>query len=306
MKFPLAHPHLDRYSDLFEAPAPTGHAGLRVTFLGVSTLLIENGTTAIMTDGFFSRPGKLLVLGGHIAPNRPMIKAALDQAGVTKLAAVFCAHSHYDHALDAPVVAELTGAMLVGSESTANIGRGCELPEEQIHVVTPGEPMMFGAFTVTLTESIHSPNAHFEGTIDEPLFPPAKASAYSMGECYSIRIEHGRRAILVHASANAIPRSLTGQRAEVVYLGIAPLGKQPDAFLENYWRDVVEQVGAKRVVAIHWDDFFLPLDGPLKPLPHFADDFDRSMAFLIDKSLQTHVHIALPVAWQQTDPFAGI
>src|SRR5437588_11988780 len=49
-------------------------ASVRVTFLGVSTLLIEDGTTAIMTDGFFTRPGPGHVLTAPIradpAPGR--------------------------------------------------------------------------------------------------------------------------------------------------------------------------------------------------------------------------------------------
>jgi L-ascorbate metabolism protein UlaG (beta-lactamase superfamily) len=47
-------------------------------------------------------------------------------------------HTHFDHALDAAVVADRTGAVLVGGESTANIGRGHGLAEDRIRVVTPG------------------------------------------------------------------------------------------------------------------------------------------------------------------------
>jgi hypothetical protein len=43
--------------------------------------------------------------------------------------------------MDAPEVAKRTGAMLLGSESTANIGRGWGLPEEQIRVVSDRGPI---------------------------------------------------------------------------------------------------------------------------------------------------------------------
>jgi len=46
--------------------------------------------------------------------------------------------------MDAGVVARLTGAKLVGSTSTANIGRGSNLAEAQIHVVVPDETLHFG------------------------------------------------------------------------------------------------------------------------------------------------------------------
>ena len=35
-----------------------------MTFLGVSTLLIDDGTSALMIDGFFSRPGLLRLAAG--------------------------------------------------------------------------------------------------------------------------------------------------------------------------------------------------------------------------------------------------
>lgn len=134
-------------------------------------MLVEDGTTALLTDGFFSRPGKLQVLAGRI------------------------------------------GAMLLGSQSTANVGRGHGLPEERIRVVVPGEPMSFGTFTVTLIESEHSPHALLEGTIDRPFSAPARAGSWAMGECYSILIEHRLGTILVHASANFRADPLHGRQA---------------------------------------------------------------------------------------------
>ncbi|HEX6315320.1 MAG TPA: hypothetical protein VFZ73_10700, partial [Gemmatimonadaceae bacterium] len=82
----------------------SANAGLRVTFLGVSTLLFDDGETAIMTDGFFTRPG-LFSVATRIRPDSVRIRQALDSARVTRLAAVIPVHSHYDHAMDAPYVA---------------------------------------------------------------------------------------------------------------------------------------------------------------------------------------------------------
>ena len=36
-------------------------------------------------------------------------------------------------------------------------------------------------------------------------------------------------------------------------------------------------VGARRVVLIHWDDFFRGLDRPLRALPSMGDDLDATM-----------------------------
>jgi hypothetical protein len=107
---------------------PTDGA-VKVTFLGTSTLLFDDGTTQLMIDGFLTRPAKCAVLGGEIQTSRPIVEAALRQAGVEgeRLRAVFVSHSHYDHALDvADIVSRYAATTLYGSRSTMMIGAGGE------------------------------------------------------------------------------------------------------------------------------------------------------------------------------------
>jgi L-ascorbate metabolism protein UlaG (beta-lactamase superfamily) len=299
----LSRPNLLRYADVFEPPAGASHRGVTVTFLGVATLLIDDGEHAIMTDGFFTRPSKRAVFAGTIAPDRQLIAACLARARVDRLSSVVCAHSHYDHALDSPVVADLTGASVLGSESTANICRGYGLAEDRITVVTEGESLSIGPFTITMLAAQHSPNAHFQGDIPKPFTPPARASAWAMGECYSTFIEYDGQTMLVQASANFVPGALAHRSADTVYLGVTPIGRLGGDFHRGLWREVVSAVGARRVVAVHWDDFFRPLSAPLKPFQYLADDFDATMAFLLQSSRDTGIPVELPVAWQRTDPF---
>src|SRR5688572_14188292 len=113
-----SRPEIDRYAAI-AMPEATDDAGLRVTFLGVSTLLFRDSSAAILIDGFFTRPGILQVATGKIGPDPARIDAALAKAGIRKLDAVITVHSHYDHAMDTPAVAERTGALVVGSPSTA-------------------------------------------------------------------------------------------------------------------------------------------------------------------------------------------
>ena len=131
---------LDDYKEQMLPASPKAEAGkknLTVMFTGVATLLFDDGETAIMTDGFFTRiPQNAL---RSIKPDRDVISRSLQRAGVKSLAAVIPVHSHYDHALDSPFVALETGALLVGSSSTANIGKGYGLPDERIRVVNYGD-----------------------------------------------------------------------------------------------------------------------------------------------------------------------
>jgi L-ascorbate metabolism protein UlaG (beta-lactamase superfamily) len=279
----------------------TPDSSLRVTWAGVATLMFDDGETAIMTDGFFSHPGLLSLR--RIEPDRAVIAQSLQRLGVKKLAVVMPIHSHYDHAMDSPVVAQTTGALLVGGESTVNIGLGNNLPIERIRRVLPGDTLTFGRFRVTWLRSQHSPNAFFTGEIERPFTPPSKASAYRMGDCYSLLIEHDGRSILVQGSAGFEPGALAGRHAEVVYLGIAPLGKQPPQFQADFWREVVQAVGARRVVPIHWDDFFLPLSEPLQPMNPLMDKFEAGMHFVQSQSQAQKIDLRLPTEWQAIDPF---
>src|SRR4051794_22768247 len=122
MRLKIGRPDIARYADRFDVPPADGR--LSVTFLGVASLLIDDGDTALMTDGFFSRPSLPKVALRKVAPDHGRIDAALAHAGVDRLAAVLPVHTHFDHAMDSAVVADKTGAVLVGGRSTAYVGRG--------------------------------------------------------------------------------------------------------------------------------------------------------------------------------------
>ena len=260
-----------------------------------------------MTDGFFTRPGLLSVVT-RVRPDSALIRQALDRAHVSRLAAVIPVHSHYDHAMDAPYVARWTGAQLVGSSSTANIGRGAGLPEDRLTEAVKGQPMTFGRFTVTLLESRHAPTGRFlmPGEITSPLTPPARVKDYRLSEAYSVVIRHDGRTIVVLGSAGFLTGALKDVKADVVYLSVATLGKQSEAYRDSLWNEVVAATGAKRVIAIHWDDFTRPLSKPLRPMPRLMDNFDETMRFLLSHSGPGAPDIRIAVAFAATDPFAGL
>lgn len=302
----FGRPQLDRYRDLRQPAAALHPTELRTAFFGVSTVLFRAGDSAVLTDGFFSRPRLGRTLVRKIGPDHDVIIESLRRAGVTSLDAVIPLHSHYDHAMDAPAVAALTAAAVVGSSSTANVARGYGLPEGRITTVSAGDVLRLGRFTVTMLPAEHTPDPLARGSITRPVVPPARVTAYRMGECFAVLIECDGRSVLVNGSAGFIPGAMRGRRAHVVYLGIPTLGKQSGDYREQLWREVVESTGARRIIPVHWDDFWQPLDRPLVPMRRFADDFDVTMRFLADQCRRSGVDLMLPVAWQTTDPLAGL
>lgn len=305
MRLKPGRPDLAAYADRFDVPPAEGDVA--VTFLGVASLLLDDGETAILTDGFFSRPPLRTAAFGRLSPDGARIDAALSRAGIDRLAAVLPVHTHYDHALDSAVVADRTGAVLVGGESAAHIGRGHGLPDDRIRVATPGEPMTYGGFTITLVESHHCPPDRTPGVITAPVVPPARMSAYKCGEAWSILVSHASgRTALLQGSAGYVAGSLSGHRADVAYLGVGQLGVQSEDYLRTYWAETVEAVGARRVVLTHWDDFFRPLDRPLRALPYLGDDLDVTMRVLGDLAHQQGVRLHLPTLWRREDPWAPV
>lgn len=275
-------------------------------WLGVATVLLDDGSSALMTDGYFSRPGLARVAVGKVAPSPARVDGCLARAEVTRLAAVIPVHTHIDHVLDSALVAERTGAPLVGGESAANVGRGHGLSDDRLLVAASGEPITLGAYEITLIESHHCPPDRFPGVIDAPVVPPVQASAYRCGEAWSALIHHlpsGRR-LLIQGSAGYVAGALRDRHAEVAYLSVGQLGLQPRSYLVEYWNETVRAVGARRVVLIHWDDFFRPLSKPLRALPYAGDDLDVSIRAIDELAAEDGIAVHLPTLWRREDPWA--
>jgi L-ascorbate metabolism protein UlaG (beta-lactamase superfamily) len=68
----------------------------------------------------------------------------------------------------------------------------------------------------------------------------------------------------------------------------------------------VRAVGARRVVPVHWDDFFRPLSKPLRALPYIADDLDASLRTLDGLAERDGVKLEMPTVWRREDPWARV
>ncbi|EDY86615.1 metallo-beta-lactamase superfamily protein [gamma proteobacterium HTCC5015] len=251
-------------------------------------MLLDDGETQLLTDGFFTRPS-LLSLLGEISPDRQVVEDALLQYGINEtLAAVIPVHSHHDHALDSALVAQLTGATLLGSESSAMLARGEGLDKRQIRVAETKQPYQFGNFSVTLIESGHVPMPNaiagwigLGEDIEKPVSPPAKLGDYHQGIAYSVLIEHPEARLLIQGSAGFKTDQFTHFQpdgpVDIVLLGIAGLSKQSDDYRAQYWREMVETIGAITIAPIHWDDFTQPLSADLIALPSLVDDLSATL-----------------------------
>ena len=186
---------------------------VNLTWLGTAGVLISDRETDILIDPYVSRFGLFkIAMGLPLQPNKESVKKWVARLGKNNIQAVVVSHSHFDHCLDAPFFALETGASLMGSESTLNVGRGAGLAEKYLKKVNPDETIKLGAFTLKFIESIHGPaflgRVPYPGTIDKPLISPCPARDYKLGKTYAILISHPGRPIFIMEAPDLFPECI--------------------------------------------------------------------------------------------------
>ena len=258
---------------------------LRVHYLGISTLLISDGETQLLVDGFISRPDRGDVFVHGIQPDTIEVDTRLSQIGAGRVAAVLTAHAHYDHALDAAYIAKVKHAKLVGSPSVANIGRGARVPPVDLWQPKNGEAFTCGRFQVTVLHGPHALGNFYNGAIGKPVTPPVPTSRYRAADSYAYLIENRGRRILVQPSANLPTKLAVSPKADVIFLSLGMLGWRSEEFVQQYWTTLVDEgangeAGRTQVVVpIHWDDPTQRLSAGLQPAP-FPDRVDRGLELI--------------------------
>lgn len=230
-----------------------------MTFLGTAGFVLAAGGRTIVLDPYLTRPGLARTFFGRLAPDVATLRRDIPIADD-----VLVGHSHHDHALDAPAVCLHTGARLVGSESTLNVGRAAGVPEDRL--VRADGPVACGPVTATPLPSRHGKavlgRVPLPGSIPAPPPWPPRLWDLRHGPVYTWHLDLGDARVLHVDSADFVDEALEGVRADVVCL--CAIGRH---YRRDYTRRVVELVRPEVVVPCHWDDFTLPWGAPARQLP---------------------------------------
>ena len=271
------------------------------TWLGTTTLLFDDGETQVLIDGSFTRLSPLdIALMRPVRSDIATINYALSTFRVDRLAAIIPVHSHFDHAMDVGHIANRTSAVVLGSESTANIARGADVPVDQYQILADGETRQFGDFTIKLIASRHAPisggeEEYFAGVIELPLRQPAPVSAWKTGVAWSVVISHPNGTTLVQGSGGYVEDKLAGESVDVVMLGLGMVAGLGQDYLDALWRETVVATKATRVIAIHHDDYTQPF-GNVRLLPVMLDRVEKSAAWIdaIAAGSENEIAVQLP------------
>ncbi len=290
-------PSLDSYSKYFNLNKNT-QSSYKATFLGASSLLISDGNTHILIDGFITRPNIYALLFTKIKPNNKLIQNTLKKLNIKKLDLIIALHSHHDHVMDSALVAIQTDAVLLGSQSTANIAKSVGF--EKTEILRGKTSIKVGEFFLTAIPSLHTRMSEkieaiigIGEKVTGEFKSPSYFTSYKEDSTYSLFIEHKKGNVFINGSTNFVKGALKNYRANTVFLGIAKLGKTQKDFQHEYFDELVLSLKAKRVIPIHWDDFTKNINDKTIPMPFIVDNFDLSMEFLIEQTQKNNISLDL-------------
>lgn len=257
---------------------------MKITYLGTTMLLFDDGTDQLLFDCHITRPSLLRCAFGRFVTDAAVAQRVLEEFAIDRLRGIFISHTHHDHVMDAPYFAARCGADIYGSASARNVALGGGIAPERIHCYEDAMFYRVGEFSVSVLPSVHSAahwyNNDLGQTIDAPLTQPARKKAYKEGGSFDFLVQHGEKRYLIRPSYNFLPGQLDEIRADVLFLGIGGLSGDNEAHRGQFYAETVDKVHPGTVIPLHWDNFFTPLYDPSKWMTGPLDDPRESIAEL--------------------------
>jgi L-ascorbate metabolism protein UlaG (beta-lactamase superfamily) len=237
-----------------------GAAGFRLAYQGV-TLWIDPYVTRL--------PLHDLVRRRVVTASEPAIAKWIDAAD-----AVLVGHTHFDHALDVPAIARRFGCPVYGSRSLDHLMR---LHGGSAIVVEPYARHEVGPFRFHFVPSVHSKlwlgvTQNYAGELTCDRLDHLTPQAYRCGDVWGIAVEVAGLRFYHLGSADFVEDALRDRGCDVLLCGIAGRRYSP-----RFVARIVHALAPQRIVACHHDDFFAPIDTPMRfsfnvNLTQFADE----------------------------------
>lgn len=266
--------------------AALAQGGLKLSYLGTAGWEITDGKTVVLVDPYLTRlktdtprdpalssdPRPLVTMNDFVTSDQAVIDAHIKRADF-----ILITHTHIDHVLDMPYIASKTGALVIGTESTANFARDNGIPNSQILTVKGGEDLELGSCSVRVIPSLHgilrrSPLAAQLKISSLPppstIFPADAKPPFRFAQliveggtlAYLVRL--GGQQVLVFGSMNYIEREVDGLRPDVALIGAMPERQE----IYRYTERLLRALGYPRLMLpTHWDRFNVPYDVSQQP-----------------------------------------
>lgn len=241
-------------------PLSRASAAIEFRWLGVASFLITDGETKILFDPAWTRPGVFHWLGMASFKTDPeIVDKVLKKIEVTKLDAVLVTHSHYDHIIDAPYVAKLTGATFYTDKNFEKIAKAYDktITTAPLEV---NKSFQIGKFKITAYQTDHAP---LLGSID---FVPGNIPKdfnfnfwdYKAGKTWVYLLEHPEGVVLFHNTHND-EQALKTYRPDLKSIDILVQGvtkSDSELLVKGY----ASGLTPKAFIANHFDNFLVAFD----------------------------------------------
>lgn len=244
-----------------------GQNNISLKYLGTAGWIIEDDSITVLVDPYISRVKLGTGAGIHPDDNRSTVLRqdtfVSDSLGIdsliNKVDFILVHHSHFDHLADVPYIATKTGAKVIGTETTINILRAYNIPDDQLYPVKGGEDYQFENFSIRVIPSIHSAlnNKHYldSRTYTEPPKTPLKVSDFIEGGSLMFLARFQNHSVLTMGSMNFVERELMGIETDILLAGV----NRSQLGLYKYNERLLKVTNyPKYVIPTHWDNFRLP------------------------------------------------
>lgn len=284
--------------------------GLKLSYLGTAGWEITDGKTVVLVDPYLTRlksntpndpvlhsdPRPFVTLNDFVTSDQEVIDAHIKRADL-----ILITHTHADHVLDMPYIARKTGALVIGTESTANFATDNSVPKSQILTVKGGEDLDLGGCSVRVIPSLHgilrrAPQASQLRTDSLPppsaIFPADAKPPFRLGQLFieggtlAYLIRMGGQQVIVFGSMNYIEREVDGLRPDVALIGAMPDRKE----IYHYTERLLRALGHPHLVLpTHWDRFNVPYDVSQQPA------IERLQSFIAEvKAASPRTEVVVP------------
>jgi len=246
---------------------------LHATYLGATSLVISDGKDTILFDGFFTRKSLFGLFTDKMVSDEGIVLDGLKRAGIyrKKVSALFIAHNHYDHAIDAFTVAKHTNTTIYAPPETLNL-------KDYAHEKTlvDNEEYVLGDFKVRALLTPHVEKSKLVKLTESVINWLSDGENYKHApHAYSFLITHRNKQILIVPSANF--KEVDQLEADIVFLGVGLLGSRPKIETQKLWQNAVEKTDASLVIPIHWDNITETIGNQIPPIPWYVDDLKKTM-----------------------------
>lgn len=233
--------------------------GLELQWLGTSGFRLAYEGHQILIDPYVTR-----ISMGHLLRRRTVIPspALVDQHIPSRSDAIFIGHTHFDHAIDAPIIAARDRCKVYGSRSMANL-MGLYGVGELAVEVDPYQVYEVGPFEVSFVPSLHSKlilgaRVPYEGVLTCEHLDDLTPQAYCCGRVFGIHIAVAGVTLYHQGSCDLIEDAIRHKQIDFFLAGIA--GRR---YTKDYTRRICSALEPRVVVPNHYDNFFRPLDADM-------------------------------------------